>query len=89
MLTAAEAHGCDAWQQSCAWEQLAAVPFPALAQLHDGSFVVLGAFAQDRVLLQEPARRGHAIVLGRDQFLARWSGRLVLLGAAGPVPRRS
>jgi ATP-binding cassette, subfamily B, bacterial HlyB/CyaB len=86
MLVAAEAHGYDAWQQSCAWEQLVAVPFPALAELHGGRFLVLGAFAQDRVLLQDPARLAHTTVLGRDEFLARWSGRLVLLTTLGCVP---
>jgi len=48
---------------------------------------VLGAFAQDRVLLQDPARTAHAAVLGRDEFLARWSGRLVLVTTFGSLPR--
>ena len=56
MLSTAEAHGYYAWQHNCAWEDLVAVPFPALAELREGRFLVLGAFAQDRVLLQDPAR---------------------------------
>ena len=87
MLSAAEAHGYYAWQHNCAWEDLVAVPFPALAELREGRFMVLGAFAQDRVLLQDPARTAHAAVLGRDEFLARWSGRLVLVTTFGSLPR--
>jgi ATP-binding cassette, subfamily B, bacterial HlyB/CyaB len=79
MLLAAQAHGYEAWQHSCVWEHLAAVPFPALAELRDGRFLVLGAFADDRVLLQDPDLQAHASVLTREQFLASWSGRLVLL----------
>ena len=87
MLSVAEAYGYYAWQLNCAWGDLVAVPFPALAELRGGRFLVLGAFAQDRVLLQDPARVAHATVLGRDEFLARWSGRLVLLTTLGSVPR--
>ena len=88
MLSVAEAHGYYAWQHSCAWEDLVGVPFPALAELREGRFLVLGAFAQDRVLLQDPARCAHAAVLGRDEFVARWSGRLVLLTTPGIASRR-
>ena len=88
MLSTAEAHGYYAWQHNCAWEDLVAVPFPALAELREGRFLVLGAFAQDRVLLQDPARLAHAAVLGRDEFVARWSGRLVLLTTPGIASRR-
>ena len=88
MLSAAESHGYYAWQHNCAWEDLVAVPFPALAELLEGRFLVLGAFAQDRVLLQDPARLAHATVLGRDEFVAHWSGRLVLLTTPGIASRR-
>jgi ATP-binding cassette, subfamily B, bacterial HlyB/CyaB len=88
MLSTAEAHGYYAWQHNCAWEDLVAVPFPALAELREGRFLVLGAFAQDRVLLQDPARLAHVAVLGRDEFVARWSGRLVLLTTRGIASRR-
>jgi ABC-type bacteriocin/lantibiotic exporter with double-glycine peptidase domain len=88
MLSAAEGQGYLAWQHSCAWEHLIAVPFPALAELHGGRFLVVGAFADDRVVLQDPAGRVHATVLGRDQFLAQWSGRLVLVTTRGAGPGR-
>lgn len=82
MLTTAKACGYQAWQQSCVWEHLVAVPFPALAELRDGTFVVLGAYAHDRVLLQDPAGRDRAFPLTRDRFLSCWSGRLVLVTTA-------
>jgi subfamily B ATP-binding cassette protein HlyB/CyaB len=87
MLSAAAAHGYDAWQHCCCWEQLVAVPFPALAELHDGRFLVLGAFAEDRVLLQDPKRRTRTTALNRERFCAVWSGRLVLLTTPGVVTR--
>jgi subfamily B ATP-binding cassette protein HlyB/CyaB len=59
------------------------VPFPALAELRDGRFLVVGAFADDRVLLQDPRRLMSAAVLLREDFVAHWSGRLVLLAAPG------
>lgn len=83
MLSAARAYGYEAWQQTCAWEKLVAVPFPALAELKDGRFLILGAYAHDRVLLQDPRLGAHASVLTREQFVAIWSGRLVLLTTAG------
>jgi ATP-binding cassette, subfamily B, bacterial HlyB/CyaB len=83
MLSTARARGFEAWQQTCPWEELVAVPYPALAELKDGRFLVLGAYAYDRVLLQEPRRDAHASALTREQFVAIWSGRLVLLTTAG------
>lgn len=83
MLAAAWAYGCEAWQHTCEWEQLVTVPFPALAELRDGRFLVIGAFAGDRVLLQDPRRLAHASALTREEFLASWSGRLVLLTTPG------
>jgi len=83
MLAAAEALGYETRQSSCFWEQLAAVPFPALALLHDGRFLVLGAVAEDRVLLQDPHGVTRASVLAREDFLARWSGRMVLVTTPG------
>ena len=82
MLSTATAYGYQARQQSCLWEHLVAVPFPALAEHRDGSFLVLGAYARDCVLLQDPGGGGHASALTRDRFLSRWSGRLVLVIAA-------
>ena len=46
MLSTATAYGYQARQQSCLWEHLVAVPFPALAEHRDGSFLVLGAYAR-------------------------------------------
>ena len=79
MLSLAGAHGYEAWLQDCNWEALAAVPYPALAELRDGRFLVLGAFAQDRVLIQDPRRIAHATAVIREHFATIWNGRLVLL----------
>jgi len=79
MLALAGAQGHEAWLQTCGWEALAAVPYPALAELKDGRFLVLGAFAQDRVLVQDPRRIARAAAVLREHFAAIWNGRLVLL----------
>jgi subfamily B ATP-binding cassette protein HlyB/CyaB len=86
MLSAARAQGYEAWVQTCDWETLGTVPFPALAELKDGHFLILGAYAHDRVLLQDPHRGAHASGLTREQFAAIWSGQLVLLTTAGTAP---
>jgi ABC-type bacteriocin/lantibiotic exporter with double-glycine peptidase domain len=83
MLAVARAHGCEAWQHTCVWEHLVAVPFPALAELRDGRFLLVGAFAGDRILLQDPRHLTSATVLYREEFVAHWSGRLVLLATPG------
>jgi subfamily B ATP-binding cassette protein HlyB/CyaB len=85
MLAAAQALGYQTWQSSCFWEQLASVPLPALAMQHDGQFLVLGAVAEDRVLLQDPHGVTRASVLVREEFLARWSGCMVLVTTPGVV----
>ena len=40
------------------WARLARTPLPAIAMLRDGSFLLLGKVADDKVLVQSPARRG-------------------------------
>jgi subfamily B ATP-binding cassette protein HlyB/CyaB len=60
------------------WSRLAKLPLPALAQGHDGSFVVLGRIVDDKVLIQDPAV-GRPELTSRADFEARWSGQVVLI----------
>jgi subfamily B ATP-binding cassette protein HlyB/CyaB len=62
--------------------RLPATPLPALARLADGSWVVLGRVTEDRVLLHEAAV-GRTRLMPLADFLAAWSGRLVLLARRG------
>src|SRR5690242_536926 len=63
---------------STSWERLAKTSLPALAQCHDGSFIILGKVVDNNALIQDP-RVGRPELVARADFEARWSGRLVLL----------
>jgi ATP-binding cassette, subfamily B, bacterial HlyB/CyaB len=60
------------------WTRLAQTPLPALAECHDGSFIILGKVVDDKAIVQDP-RVGRPELLGRAELEARWSGRLVLM----------
>ncbi|MBS8260640.1 type I secretion system permease/ATPase [Roseibium polysiphoniae] len=60
------------------WKRLAGTPFPALAELKDGGFVVLAGAKDDQILIQDPRVDG-VEQLDRKAFEARWSGRLILV----------
>jgi subfamily B ATP-binding cassette protein HlyB/CyaB len=62
--------------------RLPATPLPALARLRDGTWAVLGRITEDRVLLHEAAA-GRTRLMPLPEFLAVWSGRLVLLARRG------
>ncbi|MCB1747754.1 MAG: type I secretion system permease/ATPase [Gammaproteobacteria bacterium] len=58
--------------------RLAAAPLPAIARLVDGEFVVLAALRSDAVLLLR-AGASRPESCAREDFLAAWSGELILL----------
>jgi len=60
------------------WGRLLKTPLPALAECHDGSFVVLARIIDDKALIQDPAV-GKPQLLTRSEFEGRWNGRLVLI----------
>src|SRR5215813_6899561 len=60
------------------WGRLLKTPLPALAECHDGSFVVLARVIDDKALIQDPAV-GKPQLVSRSDFEARWNGRLVLI----------
>lgn len=78
MLRAARALGLKAREVTSNRARLRSTPMPALAALHDGSFVVIGAVGEDQVLIQIPGDSRPTTVT-TDEFLARWSGRLLLV----------
>ena len=61
-----------------AWKRLGRTPVPAIAQWSDGSFVVVAGIRDDRVLVRDPRRSGLQ-ALGREEFMASWSGTLLLV----------
>jgi ATP-binding cassette, subfamily B, bacterial HlyB/CyaB len=84
ILRAALDLGLKARETPSTPERLAGTPLPAIACCRDGSFVVLAAVREDRVLVHDPAHRA-PVVLPRDEFLARWQGRLILVARRAPA----
>lgn len=60
------------------WARLPATPTPAIAELKDGRYLIVGAADADKVLVQDPAAPQPA-TLKRDEFEALWTGGLILL----------
>jgi subfamily B ATP-binding cassette protein HlyB/CyaB len=72
------------------WVRLAKLPLPAIAELTDGTFLILGKVGEDSALVQSPLV-GRPQQLTRSQFEAEWTGRLVLMArraALGDLGRR-
>ena len=70
--------GLKARSVTARWDQLADTPLPALAQDEDGQWFVLARLTDDKVLIHDP-RAGRPEALVREDFEARWNGRLLLL----------
>ncbi|NFV78775.1 type I secretion system permease/ATPase [Magnetospirillum aberrantis] len=60
------------------WDRLSRTPLPCLARHKDGGWFILAKVADDQVLIQDP-RVGRPEQLSREDFEARWDGRLVLV----------
>jgi ATP-binding cassette, subfamily B, bacterial HlyB/CyaB len=60
------------------WGRLAHTPFPCIAALRDGGFLLLGKAGEDKVLVQDPLAARPAMMT-REEFEAVWNGRLVLM----------
>jgi Peptidase C39 family len=63
---------------STAWQRLDTITLPAIAELSDGGFLVLGRLVDDKVLVQNPLN-GRPQLMTRAEFEAVWTGRLVML----------
>jgi len=59
------------------WEDLAALPLPAIAGRQDGRYVVLAKVSEDTVLIQDPLEP-KARVERKQEYLASWNGTLLL-----------
>ena len=90
MLRCARQLGLKARSLSTRWGRLARTPLPGIAELRDGSFLLLGKATEDKVLVHVPGA-SQAEVMTRQQFEAAWTGRLVLMmrrAGLGDVARR-
>ncbi|UXY13914.1 type I secretion system permease/ATPase [Chitiniphilus purpureus] len=77
VLLAARRHGLKAKAVHTRFERLDRTPLPAMAQTIDGRFVILARLDNDHVLYQDP-QVGRPQQCSKAEWLARWSGRLIL-----------
>jgi subfamily B ATP-binding cassette protein HlyB/CyaB len=78
MLRSAKELGLKARVSNTTWDRLSVTPLPGIAVLRDGGFLILGKVGEDKVLVQNPTSpRPEA--LSREQFEAKWDGRVVLM----------
>jgi subfamily B ATP-binding cassette protein HlyB/CyaB len=83
MLRCAKDFGLKARAYQSNWGRLANTPFPGIAVLRDGRFLILGKAGEDQVLVQDPLAPRPAL-MKRAEFEAVWDGQLVLMaGRAG------
>lgn len=78
ILRAAKAMGFKARKLTTRLDRLVSSPLPALAEMCDGTFVILGALSAGKALLQVPGDPKPQ-VLSPPEFAQRWSGCLILL----------
>ena len=78
MLRCAKDLGLKARSYRTDWSRLARTPMPAIAVLRDGGFLIVAKAADDKVLVQSPLTARPALTT-RDEFLAVWDGRLILM----------
>ena len=90
MLRCARQLGLKARSLSTRWARLARTPLPGIAELRDGSFLLVGKATADKVLVHVPGA-SQAEVMTQQQFEGAWTGRLVLMmrrARLGDVARR-
>lgn len=77
LLRMAKYLGFKASALDSSWSRLSAMALPAMAQQHDGRYVVIARADDDKVLIHDPAEP-RPLTLPRDIFEQAWSGRLIL-----------
>ncbi len=72
------------------WNRLARTPLPAIAELNDGTFLILGKTTEDKALIHDLGK-GRPKIISREEFETIWNGRLLLLtrrAGLGDLARR-
>jgi subfamily B ATP-binding cassette protein HlyB/CyaB len=90
LVRAARGSGLKAALRTSSWDRLARTPRPAIAELSDGNFLLIGAADQERIAVLDPAMRDESgrpqtRTLDRAAFEAAWTGRLILLTSRAPA----
>lgn len=84
ILLAARKLGLKARKVVGSVERLASMPLPAIALARNGSFFVVARADADRVLIHDPLSE-RPLILGREEFVARWSGELLLFASRASI----
>ena len=72
------------------WTRLIRLSLPAIVEQRDGTFIILAKVTDEQALIQAPSI-GRPQLVGRAEFEAGWSGRLVLIArraSLGDLARR-
>jgi len=78
ILRCAKEFGLKARERIAGWERLETTPMPAIAVLRDGGFLLLGNFADGKVVVVSPHSQRPA-VMTKAEFEAVSDGRVVLM----------
>src|SRR5262245_10923098 len=78
MLRCAKQFGLKARVSTSKWERFETTPFPAIAALRDGRFLLLGKAAEGKIVVQSP-NSSTPQLMAREEFEAVWDGRIVLM----------
>jgi subfamily B ATP-binding cassette protein HlyB/CyaB len=78
MLRCAKGLKLKAQSISSSWTGLAKLPLPAIAELKDKSFAIIGKVTADDALVQVPSL-GRPQILKRAEFEENWTGQIVLM----------
>src|SRR6267378_1387357 len=60
------------------WARLADTPLPGIAALKDGTFLLIGKVADDKIIVQSPLSP-RPQVMAQAEFEAAWDGRVILI----------
>jgi subfamily B ATP-binding cassette protein HlyB/CyaB len=78
MLRCAKGFGLKARVHKTNWARLGVTPLPGIAVLRDGGFLILGKFADDKLLVQRPTI-AQPLMMTEAELAAIWDGGLVLM----------
>jgi subfamily B ATP-binding cassette protein HlyB/CyaB len=78
ILRAARSFPVKARAHNSTFPRLLKTPLPAIAELKEGGWLVVGRVGEDKLLVQD-ALAPRPELITKEAFLERWSGRLILL----------
>jgi ATP-binding cassette, subfamily B, bacterial HlyB/CyaB len=78
ILRCAREYGLKARTVKTSWARLERTPLPAIAVLHDGSFLIVGSADDNKVLLQRPPGL-QPEAMTKAEFEDLWDGQLILM----------